>query len=127
MPTVTPCPCGSPDYTKCCSRYHAGAPVPDAAALMRARYSAYAMKLDGFVTATWHPSTRPDDLDLQGDSARWINLKVLAHQIVDANHATVEFVARYRIAGRASRLHEKSNFVREAGIWYYVDGHIHED
>ena len=41
---------------------------------------------------------------------------------VDADHAEVEFVARYRIAGRAVRLHERSRFVREEGRWYYVDG-----
>ena len=36
----------------------------------------------------------------------------------------IEFVARYRVGGRAVRLHERSRFVREAGRWYYVDGDI---
>ena len=40
----------------------------------------------------------------------------------DATHAEVEFVARYRVAGRAVRLHERSRFVCEAGRWLYVDG-----
>jgi SEC-C motif-containing protein len=31
-------------------------------------------------------------------------------------------VARFRVAGRAVRLHERSRFVQEAGRWYYVDG-----
>ena len=39
-------------------------------------------------------------------------------------HATVEFVARYKINGRAHRLHEVSRFVREHGLWFYVDGDI---
>jgi SEC-C motif-containing protein len=34
----------------------------------------------------------------------------------------VEFVARYKIAGKAYRLHEISRFVRYEGRWYYVDG-----
>jgi SEC-C motif-containing protein len=34
----------------------------------------------------------------------------------------VEFVARYRVQGRAVRLHENSRFVREGGRWYYIDG-----
>nr|MBP6305868.1 hypothetical protein [Giesbergeria sp.] len=41
---------------------------------------------------------------------------------LDAAHAEVEFVARYRVAGRAVRLHENSRFVREDSRWYYVDG-----
>ena len=43
----------------------------------------------------------------------------------DADHAVVEFVARYRVAGRAVRLHETSRFVREGGLWFYVDGDLH--
>ena len=41
---------------------------------------------------------------------------------LDAEHAEVEFVARYRVAGRAVRLHERSRFVREDGRWYYLEG-----
>jgi SEC-C motif-containing protein len=44
------------------------------------------------------------------------------HQITSDNTAEVEFVARYRVAGKAVRLHERSRFVREAGRWFYVDG-----
>ena len=46
------------------------------------------------------------------------------HHVIDDDHAEVEFVARYRIAGRAVRLHERSRFVREQGRWYYVDGDL---
>ncbi len=37
--------------------------------------------------------------------AKWLGLKVLRHTPVDADHAEVEFVARYRVQGRAQRLH----------------------
>jgi SEC-C motif-containing protein len=40
------------------------------------------------------------------------------------DRAIVDFVARYRVAGRGHRLHEISNFVREDGCWFYVDGLI---
>ena len=40
--------------------------------------------------------------------------------------ATVEFVARYKIAGRAYKLHETSRFVREDGRWFYLDGEIEQ-
>jgi SEC-C motif-containing protein len=39
-------------------------------------------------------------------------------------HATVEFVARSKLRGRAYRLHETSRFLREEGRWYYVDGQV---
>ena len=43
------------------------------------------------------------------------------HALQDDSHATVEFVARYRVAGKGHRLHELSRFVRADGRWYYVD------
>ena len=44
------------------------------------------------------------------------------HKVTGADTAEVEFVARYRVDGRAVRLHERSRFVREDGRWFYVDG-----
>jgi len=31
---------------------------------MRSRYSAYVLKLEAYLLATWHPGTRPAALDL---------------------------------------------------------------
>ena len=39
----------------------------------------------------------------------------------DDVQGVVEFVARYKIAGRAHRLHEISRFTREDGQWFYLD------
>jgi SEC-C motif-containing protein len=39
-----------------------------------------------------------------------------------ADSATVDFVARSKLGGRAHRLHELSRFVREDGRWFYLDG-----
>ena len=89
---------------------------------MRSRYSAYVLKLEAYLLATWHPDTRPATADLDGDDGRWIGLEVKRHALVSADNATVEFVARYKIGGRAHRLHETSRFVRENGRWYYLDG-----
>ena len=91
---------------------------------MRSRYSAYVLGDGAYVLATWHAGTRPASLDL-GDAAstRWLGLEVKRHAMHDADHATVEFVARYKVGGAAAvRLHEISRFVREDGRWYYVDG-----
>ena len=117
-----PCPCGGADYATCCGRYHNGASAPDAASLMRSRYSAYALKLDDYLLATWHSGKRPATLDLAADSTKWLGLEVKSHLSESANRATVEFVARYKSGGRAGRLHEVSRFVRDDGKWFYVDG-----
>lgn len=119
---VTPCPCGSANYATCCARYHNGAAAPDAESLMRSRYSAYVLKLEPYLLATWHPDTRPATLDLAEDAAKWLGLQVKKHMIESADSASVEFIARYKIAGRAHRLHEVSQFSRQDGLWFYVDG-----
>ncbi|HEX5338391.1 MAG TPA: YchJ family metal-binding protein [Gallionella sp.] len=118
----TPCPCGGKDYAVCCGRYHGGTLAPDAEALMRSRYSAYVLKLEAYLLDTWHPDTRPALLDLADDNAKWLGLEVKKHIPESAERATVEFVARYKIGGRAHRLHETSRFVREDGRWLYLDG-----
>ena len=89
---------------------------------MRSRYSAYVLGRRDYLLATWHPDTRPAALDLE-PQARWLGLEIRDRAQTDAGHAQVEFVARYRVDGRAVRLHERSRFSREAdGRWYYVDG-----
>lgn len=124
---MSACPCGSGKrYASCCAPAHAGElPAATAEALMRSRYSAYVLGLAPYLLDTWHASTRPASLDLAGDAAtRWLGLEVKRHQVQDAAHATVEFVARYRIGGRGHRLHEISRFVREDGRWFYIDGDV---
>jgi SEC-C motif-containing protein len=124
-----PCPCGSTAYADCCGRWHAGAlalQAPDAPALMRSRYSAFVLKLAPYLLATWHPDTRPATLDLDTEPGlRWLGLTVKQHQLADADHATVEFIARSKLGGRAHRLHETSRFVRLHGRWLYLDGDQH--
>lgn len=91
---------------------------------MRSRYVAYVLGLEPYLLATWHPSTRPAELKLDEDPPRWLGLSIKRHEVQDENNAIVEFVARYKIGGRAYRLHEISRFVREDGRWFYVDGDI---
>ena len=124
----TPCPCGRLQargqpvpYRACCAAYHQGQPAPDAEALMRSRYSAFALGLVDYLRATWHPSTCPADLSLE-PGTQWLGLEVRQHHIADATHAQVVFVARFRVAGRGQRMHERSRFVKEQGRWWYVDG-----
>ena len=109
-------------FSACCGPYlNENAPAPDAEALMRSRYSAFVLERADYLLATWHASTRPTTLDF-ALGAKWLGLDVRSHRLLDADHAEVEFVARCREAGRATRLHERSRFVRESGRWFYVDG-----
>ena len=74
----------------------------DAEALMRSRYDAYAALDRDWLLETWHPSTRPAALDLD-PSTKWLGLDVKRMALQDADHGTVEFVARSKLGGRADR------------------------
>jgi SEC-C motif-containing protein len=133
------CPCGgaspessvkrSPDYADCCGRFIEGGAVPgNAMELMRSRYTAYVLGNTTYLRATWADATCPRDLDASVDPAtRWLGLQIKRHTPIDADHAEVEFVARYKVGGRAHRLHETSRFERDnAGRWRYIDGNIRD-
>jgi SEC-C motif-containing protein len=123
----TRCPCGTGHpYGDCCAPLHRGAArAATAEALMRSRFSAFAVGDAGYLLATWHPRTRPVKLELE-PAQRWIRLDVLATEgggVLD-DAGTVEFRAHYRWDGRRGALHERSRFTREGGAWHYVDGDV---
>ncbi|QPF72998.1 hypothetical protein G8A07_08710 [Roseateles sp. DAIF2] len=128
---TTPCPCGRPQpYEQCCGRWHAafaagqGLQAPDAEQLMRSRYSAFVRDELAYLLASWHASTRPASLEPNEAGLKWLGLELKSHRQQDATHATVSFVARSKLGGRAHRLAETSRFVREDGVWYYLDGDV---
>jgi len=88
---------------------------------MRSRYSAFVLGLTDYLLATWHPRTRPAALAPNEPGLRWLGLEVRRCSRTDADHATVEFVARSKLGGRAQRLHETSRFQCVDGRWLYVD------
>ena len=90
---------------------------------MRSRYSAFVRGDVAYLLATWHNSQRPAELSLEA-GAKWLGLEIKQHRVTDLNKAEVEFVARFRVGGKAVRQHERSRFVREGGRWYYVDGDV---
>lgn len=94
---------------------------------MRSRYTAYALHNENYLLATWLPTNRPTALHLDAaPQPCWFELKVMRHEMPDADRAIVEFVARYKLNGRAFKLHETSRFVRADGRWFYIDGEIAE-
>jgi SEC-C motif-containing protein len=123
------CPCGSNvDFIFCCGRYISGEQYPPTAeALMRSRYSAYVVGDEKYLLNTWHSTTRPTELALKDDTAtKWIGLDIKSTgQGTELDEqGTVEFVARYKINGKAQRLHETSEFRKEQDKWFYLDGVI---
>ena len=122
---ATRCPCLSGlTYDECCGRLHRGdALAQTAEALMRSRFSAFALGDVDYLRRTWHRSTRPDHLALDPD-VRWYRLDVLtaADGGLDDEAGTVEFRAFYRSPAGAGSQHETSRFVRARGAWVYLDG-----
>ncbi|MFO1371109.1 MAG: YchJ family protein [Candidatus Competibacteraceae bacterium] len=127
MNAASACPCGSGKaYVACCGPYldHAQRPAT-AEALMRSRYSGYVFARGDYLLRTWHESTRPEKLDLNDAGVvNWLGLKIIRKEAggPDDTRGVVEFVARYKVGGKAHRLHETSRFVREGGPWFYLDG-----
>ncbi|MEV0122776.1 YchJ family protein [Streptomyces sp. NPDC050703] len=121
----TPCPCGHPrPYDTCCGGLHRGeaaASTPEE--LMRSRYSAFAVRDEGYLLRTWHPRTRPPRVEFD-PALRWTGLEIEETTEGTAFHTTgtVTFRARYTDAGRPDSLHERSRFERLDGAWVYVDG-----
>ncbi|WP_328917247.1 MULTISPECIES: YchJ family protein [unclassified Streptomyces] len=121
---TAPCPCGlAAPYGECCGAFHAGkGAAPTAERLMRSRYSAFVVRDPGYLLRTWFSGTRPPELTLDAD-IRWTGLDVLGTTGGSAFHqeATVDFRARFRLRGQDGEQRENSRFVRENGLWVYVD------
>jgi SEC-C motif-containing protein len=117
------CPCGSGESLElCCGRYLDGEAAPTAEALMRSRYSAYVLDKHNYLMNTWHSDSRPDEIG--GTALQWIGLEIVQTEQgeVTDSEGVVEFIASYVTASKGKRLHETSRFVRENGLWFYVDG-----
>jgi SEC-C motif-containing protein len=118
-------------FAQCCGRFlddFGHVPAPDAESLMRSRYAAFVLERADYLLATWHASTRPASLEFE-PGVKWLGLDLRSRSVLDADHAEVEFVARQRSStGVATRLHERSRFVREEDgplhRWYYLDGEL---
>lgn len=115
------CPCGSgAGYAGCCQPLHRGGPATSAEALMRSRYAAFCLSLADYLLATWHPTTRPELLELAG-SPRWTGLTVLSSG-ERGDQGQVHFRAVYADASGWGYLEEQAEFARESGRWYYLAG-----
>lgn len=135
MLDINNCPCKSGlSFSACCGRYiqsellslsasHMSAPSPEA--LMRSRYTAYAIKAFDYIANTYASSANPPSIQeiAEGaDETEWVNLNILK-----SSDTQVEFQAFYRIGNRFFLLQELSDFVIEQGQWKYISGEIHKN
>ncbi|WP_407637394.1 YchJ family protein [Catelliglobosispora koreensis] len=109
-------------YGECCEPFHRGAASPPTAeALMRSRFTAFALKDEGYLLRSWHSRSRPKQIDFS-DGLRWLRLEVLSGTkggLFD-DHGTVMFEAHYTEAGERATMRENSHFTREDGQWRYT-------
>ena len=84
---------------------------------MRSRYVAYCLNEEQYLLESWHVSTRPASVKAD-PLLQWIRLKIVDAASRDDH---VEFVATYRLNGKAHKLKEKSRFLFEGGAWFYLD------
>jgi SEC-C motif-containing protein len=122
------CLCGSGQgYSQCCGLYHSGNSLPATAeALMRSRFTAYALRNAEYLCATWDSGKCPDNIDFSRETAVWQRL-----EIVDTkkggpqdDKGVVEFKAYYLQDDEECVLHEVSRFIKKEGRWFYLDGVI---
>ncbi len=122
------CPCGSGKSSDdCCVPYHNGLPVPTALALMKSRYSAFALGNGAYLSATLSTAQRADfdveEFNASSGDTRWLGLEIRSVVAGGENDetGTVEFVARYRSGSDAVAHHERAEFTREDGRWVFAD------
>lgn len=124
--------CSGLEFENCCEPFIVGAAKPKTAEeLMRSRYSAYATGAVEYIIKTTHPSTRQfHDAAAIENWARannWQKLEIIAKSDGAAKDkkGTVEFKAYFLDAENKLQIHhELSNFAKELGKWFFVDGKI---
>ncbi len=125
------CYCGSGlAYKNCCQRYISGRSYPPTAeALMRSRFSAFALQKTNYLKKTVKLSAVKmfEDLDLSNDPRQWYKLEVISKSAGGVNDdiGKVGFKAYYKpdpnlYPDRTERLSERSLFKKIAGKWYYI-------
>lgn len=126
--TQLSCPCGSKkNYFSCCQIFISKAAFPETPEqLMRSRYTAYTQANVNYIAETMRgPAAKNYDQSSAKEwaaSVQWIRLKVLYQKCgLNLDVAFVEFIAVFSQNGIAQKIHEKSEFRRVDGRWYYWD------
>lgn len=124
--------CSNREFEACCQPFISGFAKPATVEeLMRSRYSAFAAAEIDYILRSTHPATRrfhdADEIEKWAKSSVWQKLEIISTSGGAAadKKGTVEFKAYFLDAGGAARIHhEHSNFAKELGKWFFVDGKI---
>jgi SEC-C motif domain protein len=122
------CRCGSGiDYHQCCGPFHLGEKIPATAeAMMRSRYSAYAMRNAPYLQETWDVTKRPGNIDFFTENVDWLRLEIADTKKggIKDSKGVVSFKAFYMQDGEERVMSEISRFTKINGRWFYLDGVI---
>lgn len=125
---MTHCPCGTQKtYEQCCGLYLEKKQLPQTPEqLMRSRYTAYSLADIDYITHTMKGEIlvgfNPIEAEQWAKSVTWLGLDVLSAEPTDSDTGFVEFCARFMDHGQAKVIHELSEFHKEDGSWFYVNG-----
>jgi SEC-C motif-containing protein len=124
--------CSEREFEVCCQPFIAGTAKPATALmLMRSRYTAYATAQVEYILRTTHPSVRKfhdaASIEQWAKTSRWQKLEIVSTTEGGSSdkQGTVEFKAYYLDANQKPQIHhENSNFRKELGKWFFVDGKV---
>ena len=120
------CPCGSDkQFKECCQPIIQGInKATTAEQLMRSRYTAFTLADNDYLMKSWAAETRPEEINAEDGSIQWLNLQVEECEKGSAKDETgfVTFTASFLSSGHLCKLHEKSSFIKEKDLWYYLEG-----
>ena len=126
------CACGtSKEFAACCQPYIEGRSKPlTAEALMRSRYTAFTIADVDYIESTTEDSKR-GEFDHAGTlewakNSDWKGLEVVKTEAGGEKdtEGKVEFIAKYSYDGKDQNHHERAEFRKREGKWYFVDGRL---
>ena len=122
------CGIGESTETHCGPIIKGERPAETAEALMRSRYTAYVLGEVDYILESLHPEHRKDvdrnATEAWSKKAEWKGLEIVSTEAGGPtdDRGKVEFVARFELGGVAQVHHERADFARQNGRWYFVDG-----
>ncbi len=120
-----PCPCGTgKKYGECCLPIiKKTKPAADAEALMRSRFSAHVARDYEHLHRTHLESSKePYESEPEGaGGTNWTRLKILSHEKgLKPDFSYVDFTAYFQEGEEEKALHEKAEFQKIDGTWFYI-------
>ena len=119
------CPCCSlRNFDDCCGPIIQGIAAPTAEALMRSRYTAFAIRKLDHVERTHAPEVYDDfnraEAERLAGECEWLGLEI-RRATETGDTAEIEYVIKFRREQQIVAKVALSRFRRDAGEWLYVD------